>query len=139
MCNKELKVEGLHHLAKYMYSDEAALVVMIRMKVRRVNAQVGWCQHWKGVSSLKMRERKTIYQDPVSHIKKQCTWLMTSLIWASQEVTILITDVRYENAYSLLLSAVVVYKVCSLAKTSKVLVFVFCRHIDSLKQKFLLQ
>lgn len=64
---------------------------------------------------------------------------MTSLIWASQEVTILITDVRYENAYSLLLSAVVVYKVCSLAKTSKVLVFVFCRHIDSLKQKFLLQ
>jgi len=80
-----------------------------------------------------------MHQDPISHIKEQCAWLMTSLIWASRGVTILISDVRYENDNILLWSAVVVYKVCSLAKTSKGLVFVFCGHSDSFKQKFLLQ
>lgn len=63
---------------------------------------------------------------------------MTCLIWASQGVAVLITNVRYENAYSLLCSAVVVCNVCSIAKTFKVLVFAFYGHLDSLKEKSLL-
>lgn len=51
-------------------------------------------------------------------------------------MAILVTDVRYEGACSLLCSAVAVDKSWSLAKLSEVIVLVFSSPLGSLKQNF---